>query len=204
MKAQIIRAISILFSISILFTGGWIFPEEEPGGRALLIIDIQDFYFKGSRPLDHPERASANAAMILKHFRESGQLVVHIRHRSSSLAEIHHSVTPQEGEKVITKEQVNAFKDTDLLEFLKNSGIERLVICGMMTHMCVEAAVRGASDFGFQTTVIGDACTTRDLQFGGRTIKAADVHFSTLASLDRYYGRVLNTDEFISAEKKIN
>ena len=86
--------------------------------------------------------------------------------------------------------------DTDLLEYLREQGVRKLVICGMMTHMCVEAAVRAAYDYDFETTLIQDACATRALRFGDREVSAADMHSSTLSSLDRYYGRVLDTETF--------
>ncbi|MFC2156770.1 cysteine hydrolase family protein [Acidobacteriota bacterium] len=176
--------------------------QDNPESQALLLIDIQEFYFQGSRPLDNPEKASANAAKILKSFRDSSQLVVHVQHQSDTLAEIHKNVAPLEGEKVFTKDQVNAFKGTGLLEFLRSKDIKNLVICGMMTHMCVEAAVRAANDLGFECTVISDACTTRDLSYGDRSIKAADVHYSTLSTLNRYYAQVSSTEKFLESLKK--
>jgi nicotinamidase-related amidase len=60
------------------------------------------------------------------------------------------------------------------------------VIAGMQTHMCVEAAVRAAADLGYEVTVVADACATRDVQHGGRTVAAADVHAATLATLAAY------------------
>ena len=48
----------------------------------------------------------------------------------------------------------------------------------MQTHMCLEAATRAASDYGFNCTVIEDACATRDLNYGNTTIKAKDVHWN--------------------------
>lgn len=36
--------------------------------------------------------------------------------------------------------------------------ITDLVLCGMMTHMCVDATTRAAKNFGFNCMVIGDAC----------------------------------------------
>jgi nicotinamidase-related amidase len=52
------------------------------------------------------------------------------------------------------------FRETPLLEYLKEREIQRLVIVGMMTHMCVEAAIRAADDLGFDTILIHDACAT--------------------------------------------
>jgi nicotinamidase-related amidase len=70
----------------------------------------------------------------------------------------------------------------------------------MQTHMCLEAAARAAHDLGFEVTVIGDACATRDLRYGDRTVPAADVHASTLATLDRTYARVVDTETFLSGK----
>jgi nicotinamidase-related amidase len=105
---------------------------------------------------------------------------------------IHAEVAPRAGETVITKRQVNAFRDTELLMVLQEAGVTRLVLAGMQTHMCLEAAVRAAADLGFACVVVGDACATRDLTENGRTVAAADVHASTLATL-RAYAEVTDT-----------
>ncbi|UCE43372.1 MAG: cysteine hydrolase [Candidatus Aminicenantes bacterium] len=171
---------------------------ENKEDTALLLIDIQDFYFLGGRSeLVDPEAASLNAKKLLQKFREKKKLVVHVRHITDTGGEIHKNVYPIEGEKVVSKNHVNCFKDTDLLEYLREHKIKKLVICGMMTHMCVEAAVRAAHDYDFETILIHDACATRALTYGDREIGAADVHMSTLSSLNRYYSRVLDTEIFL-------
>jgi len=175
-------------------------PEKENNATALLLIDIQDFYFPGGRsPLEDPEKASLNAQKILEKFREKAMLVVHVRHNAKSGAEIHKNVTPIKEEKVISNDHVNSFKDTDLLKYLRANNVKQLVICGMMTHMCVEAATRAAHDYGFDCILVGDACATRDLKYGNQVIKAVDVHLSTLSSLDGYYAKVMNTEEYLDS-----
>jgi nicotinamidase-related amidase len=175
-----------------------IFAEEKPVDVALLLIDIQDFYFPGGRSaLVDPEPASLNAQKLLKKFREKDLLIVHVRHIAEKGAEIHKHVYPMEGEKVVSKKHVNCFKDTELLDYLKENKVKKLVVCGMMTHMCVEAAVRAAHDYDFEVTLIQDACSTRPVKFGNREISAADVHASTLSSLNRYYARVLDTETYL-------
>lgn len=69
-------------------------------------------------------------------------------------AEIHESMKPREGETVIVKHDPNAFRETKLMEHLRERDIGRLVVMGMMTHMCVDSSTRAAADAGF-------ACTTR-------------------------------------------
>ena len=76
------------------------------------------------------------------------------------------------------KDEVSAFNGTKLLKYLKKKGIKRLVIVGMQTHMCVEGAVRAAYDLGFECILVHDACATRPLTHGGKTVKAGDVHSS--------------------------
>ena len=99
-----------------------------------------------------------------------------------------------DGEAVFTKSEVSCFNGTEVLAHLKKLGVTRLVLVGMQTHMCLEAATRAAHDLGFECVVVGDACATRDLSFHGTTVKAADVHASTLATLDRTYATVTDTE----------
>jgi nicotinamidase-related amidase len=168
---------------------------------ALVVIDVQEFYFPGGAlPLDHPEEAAANCKKLLDRFRAEKRLVVHVGHNASKGAAFHPDVKPLEGEKVVMKNEVSAFNGTDLLEYLRANKVERLVICGMQTHMCVEGAVRAAYDLGFDCVLVGDACATRALTYGGKTISAEDVHLSTLATLDRNYAKVVDTNSFVSAE----
>jgi nicotinamidase-related amidase len=192
MKATIILALCAAIAAPLI--------AAEPT-TALLIVDIQDFYFPGGKmPLVEPEAAAANAGKILAAFRAEGKPVIHVRHDAEPGGSIHASVAPIEGEKVFTKSEVSCFNGTQLLAYLKEIGVERLVIAGMQTHMCLEAAVRAAHDLGFEVTVISDACATRDLTYGDRTVPAADVQASTLATLDRIYAKVVDTETFLGGE----
>jgi nicotinamidase-related amidase len=175
--------------------------SAQTGKKALLLIDIQDFYFPGGRSaLVEPEKAAANAAILLDNFRKEKLLVIHVRHNSETGGKINDIVKPLPGEKIVSKDAVNCFLGTDLLEFLKTNKTDTLVICGMQTHMCVEAATRAASDYGFKCILIADACATKDLRFNDKIIKAEDVHYSTLSTL-KNYSQVLSTKEYIDARK---
>jgi nicotinamidase-related amidase len=165
---------------------------------ALLIVDIQDFYFPGEGPgLVNAEQASLNAKEILEIFREKEQLVVHVRHKANKGFAINKNVEPIANEKVITKEEVNSFQRTDLLDYLKSNSINRLVIIGMQTQMCLEAAVRAGHDFGFECIVINDACATRDVKYMDKIVKAEDVQTTILATItDGGYGKVIDLKTF--------
>ena len=56
----------------------------------------------------------------------------------------------------------SAFRGTDLLDYLRGNGVERLVVVGMMTEYCVEATVRAASDLGFEVILPEGANSTLD------------------------------------------
>lgn len=177
----------------ILCLGTTVFAQEK--NRALIIIDIQEFYFDSSKmPLEGNLEATQKAAEVLSYFRESGQLIIHVRHKGGG--DIHPLVKPLPDEKLIEKNQVNAFRDTDLDSFLKENGITELVLLGMQTQMCLEAATRAADDLGYNCTVISDACASRDLEFEGHLIKAADVHYSTLNTL-KSYAKIVPSVEFL-------
>ncbi|MCP4606033.1 MAG: cysteine hydrolase [Proteobacteria bacterium] len=172
--------------------------KKETPKTALLIIDVQEFYFsRGGMPLERPEAASLNVKKILTKFRKRNQLVIHVGHRAKKGASFHTDALPQKGEKIIMKDEVSAFNGTDLLKVLKKNKIRRLVICGMQTHMCVEAAARAAHDLGFDCILVHDACATRTLKFGDSVISAADVHNATLSTLDHAYATVVDTATFL-------
>ena len=175
----------------------------------LILIDIQNDYFdKGSNTLTGSEKVSENAGLILDKFRADKLNVIHIQHIALKPtatfflpgtfgAEIHKNVKPLEQEKVIIKHYPNSFRETVLLDYLRTIGINDMVICGMMTHMCVDSTTRAAKDFGFNCTVIGDACATRDLIINAQIVKAEEVHKSFLAALDYFYSTVTSTKQFL-------
>ncbi len=167
---------------------------------ALLIIDVQDFYFPGGQvELVNPQAAADNAALLLTYFRQKGFPVIHIKHQSKTQSDIQKTVLPVEGENIFTKKEVSAFNGTGLNDYLKSIGIKNLVICGMQTHMCVEGAVRGGYDLGYKVSLVHDACATRDLKWGDEIIPAKFVHQSTLSTL-KSYGRILSTSEFLNGK----
>lgn len=177
---------------------------------ALIIIDIQNDYFSGgTMELAGSDPAAANAARLLARFREQGRPLVHIQHLmdrpgatfllpGTHGSEIHPTVAPLAGEVVIQKHYPNSFRETGLLESLRQAGARELLICGMMTSMCVDATTRAAFDLGFSCTVVHDACATRDLPFGGETIPARQVHGAFLAALGAVYARIVATDEYLA------
>ncbi len=174
---------------------------------ALLLIDIQNDYFpNGAMELEGSSDAGRRAGEILQCFRQRHLPVVHVRHLSlrpgstfflpgTDGARIHEAVTPLPGETVIEKHFPNSFRETGLLDHLRKEKVTHLMIGGMMTHMCVDATVRAAFDFGFSCAVLYDACATRALTFGNLQIPAASVHGAFLASLGSMYARIMSVHD---------
>jgi len=186
----------------LLFFALSIFAKAQTDSTALILIDIQNFYFPGGKSeLVEPEKAAGQAKILLDYFRENRGLVVHVRHEFTPGGEIHALVAPLSSEMVFSKTEVNAFLQTGLDEYLKQNHIKKLVLCGMQTHMCLEAATRAGHDLGYECTVIKDACATRDLKFDEVTVAAQQVHISTLATL-KSYAKVAGLKEFLESQNK--
>lgn len=178
--------------------------------RALVLIDVQNDYFPGGKwPLSGMEPAAENAARVLAAARAAGDLVVHVRHEFPSAeapfftpgsegAQIHPRVRRLEQEPLVLKHHVNSFRETDLKEILDRHGVEEVVICGAMSHMCVDAGVRAASDLGYACVVVHDACATRDQEFASTIVPASDVHAAFMAALQFGYAKVVSADEFVA------
>ena len=174
----------------------------------LILVDIQNDYFpQGRMELVGIKEAGQKAAELLAVFRDSNWPTFHIQHLSARKGAtfflpdtrgvaIHDCIKPHSDELVIPKFYPNSFRETSLLDELKKSEVDQVVICGAMSHMCIDATTRAAFDFGFKCVVIEDACATRDLEFGGRTIAARQVHGSFMAALSAAYAEVLPLAEF--------
>jgi nicotinamidase-related amidase len=174
----------------------------------LILVDIQNDYFPGGRmELVGISEAGQMAGELLSVFREKNWLTFHIQHLSvrkgatfflpdTGGAEIHECIKPLSDEQVIQKLYPNSFRETALLEELKKNQVEQVVICGAMSHMCIDATVRAAFDLGFKCVVIQDACATRNLEFEGNTIAADQVHASFMAALGSAYAKVLTAEAF--------
>ena len=174
---------------------------------ALLLIDIQNDYFPGgAMEVVGAGAAATQAARLLVAFRQESFPVIHIQHLAARPgatfflpgtrgAEIHESVRPASGEPVFQKHFPNSFRETPLLEHLRSTGVSRLIIAGMMTHMCIDTTTRAAADLGFGCALAHDTCATRDLSFNGLAVPAASVQAAYLAALNGLFAKVLSASE---------
>jgi nicotinamidase-related amidase len=177
--------------------------------EVLLLIDIQNDYFPGGAyPVPGSPEAARRAATLLDAFRRGRGPVVHVQHIAvkpgatfflpdTPGAGIHEQVRPLPGEPVVVKHFPNAFRGTDLLDRLRGLAASRLVLAGMMTHMCIDATTRAACDLGFDCTLAGDACAAPAQAHGGVQVPAEQVHAAFLAALSGSYAKVVPTSSLV-------
>ncbi|MFC7061018.1 cysteine hydrolase family protein [Halobacillus seohaensis] len=177
---------------------------------ALIIIDIQNDYFpNGKMELFNPVKAADNAGEILEWFRQNNKdNIFHVQHIANDEGlgfflpntegvKINEAVLPIEQESLIIKHTPNSFFKTELENKLRENGVTKLVIVGMMTHMCIDATVRSAVELGFETTLIEDACATMDLSYQDKVVPAEQVHYSFVSALNGMYANVISAGDFL-------
>ena len=171
---------------------------------ALIVIDVQQEYFApaGKVVLPQGPAAAERIASMLDWARRSQVPVIHVVHESrrpgaatfvpgSPALEVHPLAKPAAGEAVITKHLPGSFTGTALEETLRKQGIERVILSGFMTQMCVDTTARQASHLGFKVTVVSDATAAMDVKApDGGVIAAADVHRTHLGSLNGFIAEV--------------
>jgi nicotinamidase-related amidase len=183
--------------------------EPRQNQEILLLVDIQNDYFPGGAyEVPGSRTIAAAAATVLAAFRKRRSPVIHVRHIAAKPgstfflpdsfgSEIHVLVQPEPGEPVVIKHFPNSFRETNLLEVLRKLEAKRLVIVGMMTHMCIDATTRAACDLGFECTVVSDACAAPGQDFEGLSIPPEHVHGSFLAALSGSYAKVVKADALL-------
>jgi len=182
--------------------------ESQPNNLSesiLLIIDAQKEFSEGKLKLPGIEPAMKEAERILNRARKIGIPIIHITHQNKSGAalfnpdekfvEIIERLKPKQNEIVVNKSFANAFYKSRLNEELEKNGRKNLIIFGYMTHMAVDATIRAATERGYQTTLIGDACAARDLSDGyGKVFSAEEVHNTTLVVLRDRFACVIKSE----------
>ncbi len=186
--------------------------QAKPKPAALLLIDLQraidDPRWAADGPRNNPQ-AEKTATALLDHWRAHAWPVLHIRHDS---VEPHSTYRPGQpghdfkpeaqplaGETIIAKQVNSAFIGTGLDRHLRENGIDRLVICGVITNNSVEATVRMAGNLGYRVLLVEDACFTfgrRD--YNGRLWSAADVHALSLANMQGEYAEIVTGANVLS------
>ncbi len=175
---------------------------------ALLVIDMQNSFLHpdGENYYDDAPSIVANVSRLIGRARSGGALIVHVadRHREGFgdfedkrlprhcvsggfHAEYFEGFGPGEGgnEIEIVKRRFSAFFATELALFLREQSVDRVVICGVKTNVCVRATAQDAFAHGFEVAVVADATNSNRPHL-------AD---ASLEDIGRYLGRVVTSEE---------
>jgi len=176
-----------------------------PSDSTLIIIDAQNEYAKGHLKTIGVESTRKAIAALLEKYRAAGdgKNIVHIQHKTpdgapvftqgTELAEEFPEVAAREGEKVIWKEAISGFTNTDLHEYLSSLGErgKKTVMTGYMAHVCVSTTARQGNDLGYNVLLPKDAIGDRDIPgFGG-----AEVTDAVMKELGDAFGTVIQSSE---------
>lgn len=176
---------------------------------AVIVIDVQQEYFAplGKLPLPGGPKAIEALARVLAWARARHVPVIHVVHENqrpnptifipgSPALAIHPVAAPRAAEPVVTKHMPGSFTGTALEDLLRKEGVERVIIGGFMTQMCVDTTARQAAHRGFKVIVLSDATAAMDVKApDGALIPHDQVHRTHLGSLSGFLADIRSTDQ---------
>ncbi|WP_139490816.1 cysteine hydrolase family protein [Brevibacillus dissolubilis] len=167
---------------------------------ALLLIDVQKHFDDRANGTRNNPDAEEKMADLLQVWRKTNRPVIHIQHISNPALPHHPGrdfkdiVAPLPDEPVIVKSVNSAFIGTNLEQYLREAGIQTLVIAGLTTDHCVSTTTRMAKNLGFTPYLVSDATATFDrVSFDGKLYSAEEIHQLALVSLHGEFATVIDT-----------
>lgn len=178
---------------------------------ALLLVDVQKgvndtAYYGGPKGRRNNLDAEANIISILTAWRMSDRTVAFTKHDSiedgSPLklslesGQQLEGMETQAGDIVVQKSVNSGFIGTPLELELRRAGIQRLVVVGYFTNVCVETTVRMAGNMGFDTYLVHDACAAMNSTGHDGTDYDPDlVHNMAIAGLHGEFCTAITTQD---------
>jgi len=172
-----------------------------PSKTAVLVVDVQQSEYTDETIAEAPEMAQAMRDRMLPTLsrlvggaREAGCEIIYtviealtedgrdrsLDHklsdilvpRGSPLAAILPEAGQQEDDIVLPKTSSGVFNSTNLTYLLRNMGLDRVIVAGLLTDQCVDMAVRDGADLGFYMICAADACVTKTDERHARALSA--------------------------------
>ncbi|VTZ51132.1 conserved hypothetical protein [Methylocella tundrae] len=95
-------------------------------------------------------------------------------------------LAPAENELIFTKQCVNPFFNTGLLNWLLQRGVKHVVLGGVVTNLVVEATARAADDAGLAVTVLEDVCAAPSAEWHAFSIEKMLPLFATISTSPQF------------------
>ncbi|WP_245410715.1 isochorismatase family protein [Rhizobium sp. JAB6] len=140
---------------------------------ALLVVDIQNAFVQGPSAVPGHVMLRSAVKVLLDKARSAWAPVIFLQNDGPAGAldeplrpgwKLH--FPPLSGEVVIRKTEDDGFEGTDLDTILTAFGVKNLVICGVLSEMCVAATARAALERGYGVLLPHDAHATYDVPPG--------------------------------------
>ncbi|MBO2903053.1 cysteine hydrolase [Aeromonas dhakensis] len=171
---------------------------------ALLIIDMQVGLLHGPEAPHAGPQLLANINRLADAAHSAGIPVLAVRHTGpagspiaagSPLWHLAPELVVDDTARVFDKLQPSAFQGTGLDGWLKEDGVQTLIVTGMKTQYCIDTTCRAAADLGYAVVLVSDAHTCMDTpQLAAPQIIAH--HNATLAGP---FVRLMSSDEVCEA-----
>ena len=71
-------------------------------------------------------------------------------------------IAPGPDDRFVVKPRYSAFDHTPLVLILRELGIERILLAGAATEMCIVQTAIDAKEEGFKVSILAGACATTD------------------------------------------
>lgn len=180
--------------------------------RALLVIDAQNEYFSGAMPVTHPENSLERITQAMDAASAADIPVVLVQHtqpkeegkifrKGSPAWELHPQIAERKYDMLIEKSLPGSFTGTQLEDWLRERGIDSVVISGYMTQMCCDTTARQAAHLGFHVEFLSDATGTLNFSNSAGEIDAEELHNTTLVVQQSGFSQVMSTEEWIANSK---
>jgi nicotinamidase-related amidase len=153
---------------------------------ALLVVDVQEGFMQGDFPVYNAPEFLARTRELIDWARQQSLPIVYVQHNEAPEydGQIHASIAPLPTDPIVLKLYPDAFYETNLQEVLHQLGIEKLILMGLQTEMCVNSTLRAALQRNYEVTVIEDMHTTIDADQPATSIIAEhNQTFKQLASV---------------------